>query len=107
EHDRDLQAGRQPHYFARTGDGVHAAGIGDDGDAAFAHGFGETCYQRRKVTRIAEVWIGLLLFLQDRHGDLGQVIEREVIDRALLDKADRGFEPIAPEALAVGDADHL
>ena len=48
----------------------------------------------------------LALLLQDRHGDLGQVVESQVVDGPLLDEADRSFQPVAPEALAVGDANH-
>ena len=44
--------------------------------------------------------------LQDGHGDLGQIVQYEKVDGALLDEMDGGFEPVAPEALAVCDANH-
>ncbi len=36
EHDGDFQTGRKANHFARAGYGIHAAGIGDDCDAALA-----------------------------------------------------------------------
>src|SRR5262249_18578066 len=62
--------------------------------------------ERREIAGVAEIGVGLLLLLQDGHGDLGEVVEREVVDGPLFDEADGGFEPVAPEPLAVSDADH-
>ena len=71
QHDGHFQTGREAHYFARAGYRVHTAGIGDDGDAALADAGSDTRDKRRKIAGITEVGIGLLLLLQDRHGDLG------------------------------------
>ena len=73
--DRDFEAGRKAQHFARAGDGIHAAGIGDHFDIALADAPGDAGDERRKVARVAEVRIGLLLLLQDRHGDFGEVVE--------------------------------
>ena len=88
EHDRDFEPGRQSTHFARAGDRVDAAGVGDDFDLAFAELAGDARDQGREVASVAEVRVGLPLLLQDRHGDLGEVVEGQVVDRALLDQAD-------------------
>ena len=48
--------------------------------------------------------VALLLQRQDRHGQLGEVFERQVIEPALLGQQHRGVEVVAPEAAAVADA---
>ena len=55
EHHGDLQAGRQAHHFARAGQRIDAAGIGDHRDAALADLLGDARDQRRKIARVAEV----------------------------------------------------
>ena len=106
QHDRHLQARRQAHHFARAGQRVDAARIGNHRDAALADLPRDARHQRRKISRISQQRVGLLLLLQNRHGDLGQVIQREVVERALFHQAHRRLQPVAPEALPVGDADH-
>ena len=63
----------------------------------------ETGDQRHEVARVAERRISLPLFLQDRHGDLGQIVEHQVVDRAMADLQLRRFLPVAPESLTGGD----
>src|SRR5690606_1090858 len=55
------------------------------------------------VARVAHVGIALLLLLDDRHRDLGQIVEHQVVDGPLLHLATRRLEPIAPEALSRSD----
>src|SRR5947209_19952152 len=50
--------------------------------------------------------IARALLLQNGHGDLGQVIEREVIKRAAPEQLQRCFLGVAPEGRSVGDANH-
>ena len=45
------------------------------------------------------------LLLHDRHGDLGQVVEHQVVDRAALHLPPGSVELVAPEPLPTGDAD--
>ena len=106
QHYRHFQARRQPHHFARAGHRVHPAGIGDHAHAALADMPRDPRDQRRKVARITQIRVGLLLLLQDRHGDLGQVVERQVVDRPLLHQAHRSFQPVAPESLPVRNPNH-
>ena len=107
QHHGDLQLGRKAPHLARAGNRVHAAGVGNHLDAAFANAPGQARHQRRKIARIAEGRILPLLLLKDGHGDFGQVVEREVVDGTLLDQAHRSFQPVTPKALTVGDADHM
>ena len=48
--------------------------------------------------------VALLLLLQNRHRDFGEVVEHQVVDRPAFHLATRRVEPVAPEALAGGDA---
>src|SRR6185369_4183901 len=45
------------------------------------------------------------LLLHDRHRHLGQIVEREIIDRAAAHLFDRGLERVTPKTLAVCDSD--
>jgi hypothetical protein len=45
------------------------------------------------------------LFLHDGHGDLGEVVHHQVVDRAALHLPDGRLQPVAPEPLAGGDSD--
>src|SRR5262249_26872575 len=51
--------------------------------------------------------VALLLQRQDRHGQLSQVLQRQVIEMALLGEPHRGIEVVAPETAAVADANAL
>ncbi len=71
----DFEAGRGLAHGLGAGDGVDAAGVGDDAHVAIEHAFRNSADERREIARVTECGGGLLLFLQDGHGDLGQVIE--------------------------------
>ena len=106
QHHRDLQIRRGLQHGARAGDGIHAAGVGDHLDVAFLQLLRDAADQRGKVAGIAEFGVLLALLLQDGHGDFGQIIEGEIVDRAAVHQADGSFQPVAPEALTVSDANH-
>src|SRR5205823_11611265 len=65
----------------------------------------DTLHQRHEVLGVAEGRVTGLLFLHDGHGDFGEVVHHEVVDRAARHLAVRRLEPVAPEALARRDAD--
>src|SRR5262249_20918326 len=52
----------------------------------------------------AGLGVALLLLRQDRHRQLGEVFERQVIEPALLGQQDGRVEVVAPEAAAVANA---
>ena len=57
----------------------------------------------RRVTRVAKQWIAFLLLLQNRHRDFGEIVEHQVVRRAVFDLAPRSIEIVAPESLTGGD----
>ncbi len=85
--------------------GVDAAGVRDDADPLLAQAWGGCSGSaRRSRSRSPACGIALPRLLHDRHRDFGEVVERQVVERALLDEAARRVDRIAPEPLAVGDA---
>jgi len=57
------------------------------------------------ISCISEVAGALLL--QDRHRNLGQVVEHQVIDRPLADLIDRRGQEVAPKALTASHANNI
>ena len=84
---------------------VHAAGIRDDLDVSLQQSRKNPRCQGNKIAGVAEAGIAVLLLLQNGHRDLGQVVEHEIIDGSLLDLAHGSFQPVAPEALSIGDSE--
>ena len=107
EHDRHLESRRMLQNGVGASNGIHSARIGNHFDVVGAQLIFETSDERRKVARVAEIGVAFLLLLQNGHRDFGQIIEDQVIDGTILNEAHGRFEPVAPEALSVGDADHL
>ncbi len=86
---------------------IDTARVGDHTNAALLQ-IGE--YSRDhldKVARIPRLGISRPLLLQDRHCDLGKIIERQIVNRAAPNLFHRSFKRVAPEALAVCDANHF
>ncbi len=106
QHHGHFQLRSEAAHFARAGQRVDAAGVGDHLDIPLPHTARQPRHQRREIARVAQGRVLPLLLLQDRHGDLGQVVEGQIVDGPLLDQAHRRLEPIAPEALSVRDANH-
>ena len=57
-----------------------------------------------EVARVSHLRVALLLLLQNRHRDFGEVVEHQIVDVPALDLAPRRLEPVAPEALPRRDA---
>src|ERR1019366_8428931 len=68
--------------------------------------FGDAPDQWGEIAGIAEFRVRLPLLLQDGHSHLGEVIQREVVDRPAIHQTHGCLEPVAPEALTVSDANH-
>ena len=95
---RTLRA-RNLEHGLRAGDWIYAAGVGDHFHPALGHAGQHTFHRAKEVARVAHRRVALLLFLQDRHRDFGEVVEHEIIDRSPLDLSPRRVEPVAPEPL--------
>src|SRR5712692_6420059 len=51
--------------------------------------------------------VALLLQRQDRHGQLGQIIQRQIVETALLSEQNGRIEIIPPKSAAVADPNHV
>src|SRR5579885_297726 len=108
QHDRYPEAGNSGAAGRRENSlgaslGIHSARVGDHPQMLpFRQDPG---HQGPKIASVPELRVDPFLFLENRHGNLSQVVQAEVIDWPLLDQANRRFEPVAPEALSVSDAD--
>ena len=87
-----------------TGHRIYAAGIGDHLDATFRDGGKDAFHGADEVTRVAHAGITLFLLLQNRHRDFCEVVEHQVIHLTTFHLTAWRFQPVAPEALAAGDA---
>ena len=86
--------------------GIDAARVGNYLDPA-ADDFGGAGFDDvDKIAGIAGLGISLALLLKNRKSDFGQVIERQVIDRAAAHLLQGRLGRIAPKALPVGYANH-
>src|SRR5262249_38394542 len=63
--------------------------------------------ERNEVGGVARLGRALAQLRQDRHGDLGEVVEDEVVNVALLDELARRRRRVAPVARGAADADGL
>jgi hypothetical protein len=83
---------------------VHASRVRHDHDAAL-HDLAERRAQRlEEVPRVARAGLAQLLHAQDRHGDLGQVVEHHRVHRAAAHLVEQRVVAVAPEARGAGDA---
>ncbi len=83
---------------------VHAAGVGNNLDIPLNARRQNPPHQRNEVACITGLRIARFLLLHDRHRDLGQIIEHQIVDWAFLNLADRRVGQITPEALTGRDA---
>src|SRR5688572_5807128 len=89
----------------RAGGRIHPAGVGDDLDASLDDG-GEHAFDRAdEVPRVAHGRVALLLLLQNRHRDFGEIVEHHVVNRSALHLAPWRVEGVAPESLRGRNSD--
>jgi hypothetical protein len=86
-----------------AGVGVHPAGVRHHLDVLLDQVGQDAVDQLDEVRRVARLRVARAQLLHDRHGHLGQVVEREVVERPLAHQAHRPEDRVAPEALSVGD----
>ena len=79
----------------------------DDAHAAVRDRRKHALHRADEVARVAHARVALLLLLQDRHRDLGEVVEHQVVRRTTLDLPPRRLQPVAPEALPACNAYRL
>ncbi len=92
---------------AAAGEGIHAAGVGDGAGAALdqqRQGLGDL---GDEIAREARTRVAGALLLHDRHRDLGEEVERHVVDRSQLELAAELGKIVAPVTTGVGDADQV
>jgi hypothetical protein len=109
EHDADLDRVGDPQFFSQglegrlAGERVHAARVADHLDPLL-HARGEhVAHLVEEVGGEALLRALEALLLEDRHGDLGEVVHDEVVDGPALDLALGGGGVVSPESAAVGD----
>ena len=97
--DRDALLRGQRGNRPGAGLGIHAAGVADDADAlgndVAQHGLHR---HGDEVGRVAQLGVLAACRGQDRHGELGQVVEHQIVDRAVRDQLRRANAAVAPEA---------
>ncbi len=83
--------------------GVHPPGVGDDAHPLLHAGGEDALHEGHEVTGVAGRGVPPPLLLHDGHGDLGQVVHHEVVQRTPLHLPHGGLQVVAPEALAGAD----
>ncbi len=100
------------HFARQAGQGVgaalriDAAGVADDLDSA-CRDIGQDALHGDldEVGRVAQFRITAARRGEDRHGQLGEVVEHQVVDRAAADQLRGRDRTVAPEPRSAADAD--
>jgi hypothetical protein len=101
----DAQLPRHPRHLAPRPVGVDAAGVGHQADAAAVGDGQELPHEGADVLRVPGPRVALAVLLQDRHGELGQMVEGDVAHVAPRRDVERGPDAAAVEPQAAADAD--
>ncbi len=88
-----------------TGSWIHPTGVGNHSNVAINQRRQYPINHRDKVTGIPGFGITGALFLHNRHGDFGQIIENQVVNRAAFNLTKWGFQPVTPKSLPTSNAD--
>jgi len=86
---------------------VDSAGVRDDADPPVAEVGEDLPDQIHEVGRVAGLGAAPPQLLHDRHRDLGQVVERQVVEGPFAHETDGRVHRVAPEPLAVADPDQV
>ncbi len=86
--------------------GIDSAGVGDHADAPLLQIRQHAGDHVHEVASVPELRIARALLLEDGHGDFGQIVERQIVERPAAHLFHRRFQRIAPESLTIGDANH-
>ena len=106
--ERALPPGFPGYRFYRHGTRgrIHTPRIRNYLHTPFEYGGKDAFHRTHEVARVAKRRIALLLLLENRHRDFGEVVEHQVINRPAFHLTARCVEIIAPESLTGGDADN-
>ena len=99
----DVQILRERFDRGTAAERVDPARVGDDFDAALHARRQDIAKMRHKIGRIAGSGIAGSLFLQDGHGDFGEIVHHQVVDRTTLHLPARRGGIVSPEPAAIGD----
>src|ERR1019366_2892695 len=85
---------------------IHAAGVRDDLQLRLLlQRWRQALQYIEEIARVARIGIALLLPGKDRHRQLSEIFQREVVELPALGQANRRVQAIAPEAATIADAD--
>jgi len=86
---------------------VEPAGVGHDPHALLESELQAVRHLPDEGARVAERGVLELVLAEDQHGQLGEVVARDDVCLSALEELAHGREPVAVEAAAVADAEHL
>ena len=98
-------AGDLAQALGETG-GVEAAGVADDADAALERRPEAVLDLAHEGARVAERGVLHRVLAEDQHGQLGEVVAGEDVERAAVEHLAHRAEAVAVEAGAVADPEH-
>jgi hypothetical protein len=102
---RDTEFGRQREQRVAAGQRVHATGVRDDANALRLQLRQRLAHRDlHEVHRVAGTGVLRALRGQDRHRDLGEVVEHQVVDLAMVQQLRHGQCGVAPESRGAADA---
>ena len=81
---------------------VHSARVGSDLYISLNACRQYSPHQRHEIFCVTGIGIAGFLFLHDRHRDLGEVVEHQIVDWSTFNLAHGCVEKISPEALPCG-----
>ena len=106
----NLELAAQPHLFGSSEYGggtrlrIYTARIRNHLHSLVHDRRKHTLHRADEIARVTHFRVALLLLLQNRHRDFGEIVEHQIIDVSTFDLTTWCFQPIAPEALPAGDS---
>ena len=95
-----IKFARHIDYGIRASFNVDSPGVSNNFDTTVNARRQNLIHQRHEISRIAGIRIARLLLLHDRHRDLGEIIQHQIIDWPAFYLAYRRIRQITPEALS-------
>ena len=107
--DRDVEAERFGQAAHRGGEpgGVQTAGVRDDRHAVLERGAERVLELAQERLGVAEVLVARAVAGEDEHRELGEVVAGQHVERPAGEHLVHGRGPVAVEARAVADPQHV